>query len=142
VIPDNNTIGLTDAHAITGLAPSISDVILTFNLSGGLAHDLTGYLRLGNLTGSPSYNFTSSLSDGVTHYEFDLSTFNGNNPNNTWTLFFADTDPGAENTLTSWSLEITAVPEPVSFALGIFGVLVVAGTVGSWLRRRTPVPHE
>jgi hypothetical protein len=45
------------------------------------------------------------------------------------------------STLVSWSLDITAVPEPVNVALGIFaGVLVVGGVartrqVRSGLRR-------
>jgi subtilisin-like proprotein convertase family protein len=60
-----------------------------------------------------------------------LTVFNGVNPNGTWTLFFADVvQGGGDPTVLSWSLDITAVPEPVTFALGIFaGVfgLVVIG---------------
>ena len=49
-------------------------------------------------------------------------TFGGVNPNGAWTLFFADVSAGGgTSTLNSWSLEITALPEPVNVALGIFG---------------------
>jgi hypothetical protein len=48
------------------------------------------------------------------------------NPNGTWTLFIADLSGGEQSTLVSWSLDITAVPEPVNVALGIFaGVFLV-----------------
>ncbi len=57
-----------------------------------------------------------------------LASFNGANPNGTWTLFFADLSGGDVSTLQGWSLDITAVPEPVNVALGVFGV-VLAGSV-------------
>ena len=41
-----------------------------------------------------------------------LSSFTGLDPNGTWTLFVADQSPGATSTLQSWTLTITAVPEP------------------------------
>ena len=50
-----------------------------------------------------------------------LANFNGSVADGTWTLFFADmSSGGGTSTLNSWSLEITAVPEPVTTALGIF----------------------
>jgi subtilisin-like proprotein convertase family protein len=62
-----------------------------------------------------------------------LASFNGTNPNGTWTLFFADLSAGGASTLEGWSLDITAVPEPVNVALAIFG-----GLLGVWsvVRRR------
>jgi len=52
----------------------------------------------------------------------NFSAFNGTSPNGVWTLYFADVvgDSVSPN-LTSWSLDVTAVPEPVNVALGIFG---------------------
>jgi len=57
-----------------------------------------------------------------------FSAYDGMNPNGTWTLFIADMSGGDQLQLVSWSLQITAVPEPVNVALGVFGsvVLVVA----------------
>jgi hypothetical protein len=51
----------------------------------------------------------------------DLSAFGNTDPNGAWTIFFADLNPGDTATLTSFSLDITAVPEPINMALGIFG---------------------
>jgi hypothetical protein len=128
VIPDNDYIGLADVHTLSGLGSSISDVILTVHLSGSAIDDLSGYLRLGNLAGSPSVDLAAYLTPGHNDFTVDLTAFNSLNPNNTWTLFFADTSAGGENTLVSWSLDITAVPEPANVALGVFaGVLVLTG---------------
>jgi len=57
-----------------------------------------------------------------------LGNFNGLGADGTWTLFLADVSGGAVSTLVSWSATITAVPEPVNCALGIFGALGL-GTV-------------
>jgi hypothetical protein len=55
-----------------------------------------------------------------------FDSYNGLNPNGTWTLFIADLSAGAQSQLVSWELDITAVPEPVNVALGIFaGVFLV-----------------
>jgi subtilisin-like proprotein convertase family protein len=60
-----------------------------------------------------------------------LSAFNGINPNGTWTLVFSDfVTSGSPSTLVGWSLDITAVPEPVNVALGIFGVLAAGFGLG------------
>ncbi len=64
-----------------------------------------------------------------------LSAFNGLDPNGTWTLFVADVSGGDANTLVSWELEITAVPEPTIWALGIFGgVWLTVSGVRRWNR--------
>lgn len=135
-IPDNNTIGLTENDTVSGLGTSLSALTLTVVLQGGASSDLSGYLRLGDTGSSPYYDLTSliqgqTLSAGSpTTYTISFtdsgfqSAFNGQNPNNTWTLFFADTVNGDQTTLNGWSLNITAVPEPVNVALGIFAGLV------------------
>jgi hypothetical protein len=60
------------------------------------------------------------------------------NPNGTWTLFLADESAGGgQSSLVSWSLSISAVPEPTNVALGIFGACAVAGGVRArWKRFR------
>ena len=143
-IPDNNTIGLTEAVVVSGQETVISDVTLTFVLSGGASTDLSGYLRLGNTDTSPSYDLTSLIhgtaeAPGGTTYSINftdsgfMTAFNAQNLNDTWTLFFADTVAGDTTTLNGWSLDITSmspVPEPVNVALGIFGgLLAVVGMV-------------
>jgi hypothetical protein len=62
-----------------------------------------------------------------------LSSFDGDNPNDTWTLFLADLSEGGTAQVTGWSLDITTVPEPSS------SNLLAAGLIASlwFLRRRT-----
>jgi len=66
-----------------------------------------------------------------------LTSFNGLDPNGSWTLFLADLSGGDTSTMVSWGLDITAVPEPITWALMLFG-----GTLGSvklvrvWRARR------
>ncbi len=136
VIPDNSTIGLTDAHTLSGLTTTSRDIILTVNLSGASISDLTGYIRLGNLASSPFVNLDQYLTDGTTSFSVDLAGLRSYDPNNTWTLFFADTSPGIENSLVSWSLDITAVPEPTNVALGLFAAVFGAGTLWRGRQKR------
>ena len=48
-----DTIGLTENYTVSGMDVSISALTLTFVLQNGVASDLSGYLRLGDTTGSP-----------------------------------------------------------------------------------------
>ncbi len=60
-----------------------------------------------------------------------LVNFNGSVADGTWTLFFADlSSGGGTSTLNSWSLGIVAVPEPVTWALVIFGTFGLLVTLG------------
>jgi subtilisin-like proprotein convertase family protein len=150
-IPDNNTLGTGTGmtYTFTGLSGNTISgaVTLNFTLAGGYGGDLSGYLRLGNLTGSPSYNLTSlvngstTISGGGVNYSLDVnagSVFTGQAANGQWTLFFADTSAVGATTVTSWSLDVNAtpaVPEPVNVALGVFGLgFVVIGAVRSYRR--------
>jgi subtilisin-like proprotein convertase family protein len=65
-----------------------------------------------------------------------LNAFNGLDANGSWTLFLADVSGGEQSTLVSWELDITAVPEPVTVALGIFAAgCVLIGGARAWRRR-------
>ena len=50
-------------------------------------------------------------------------------PYGSWTLYFADRAAVSTATLTGWSLEITAIPEPVNVALGGFAGMFLAVTL-------------
>lgn len=59
-----------------------------------------------------------------------LSGFNGGNADGDWTLYFADmSNGGGTSTLNGWSLDITAVPEPVNLGLMIFFGIIVAANL-------------
>ena len=135
--------------------PSITSIelILTFNnsVSLGATSDLStlrGSLNLGTDVSSPYVSFTpviSSTSGGNAIYDVTFTGssgtpgagFDGLNPNGTWGLVLWDTGTtGFENGLVGWNLDITAVPEPVNVALGVFGVALAAGGGIKWLRRQ------
>jgi len=83
-------------------------------------------------------SYGGTATSGTYQPSVAFSAFNGLNPNGNWTLFFADLSGGDGanvTTLNGWSLDITAVPEPVNVALGVFGVLLG----GSVLIRRWAV---
>jgi subtilisin-like proprotein convertase family protein len=61
-----------------------------------------------------------------------LTSFNGTNPNGTWTLFLADVSSGAQSTVVSWNLNIETVPEPSSCALLGIGIILAAR---KWINR-------
>ena len=62
-----------------------------------------------------------------------LSSFDGLNPDGSWTLFVADLSGGDMSMLTDFSVDVTPVPEPVNVALAIFAGLAVASYA---IRRR------
>ncbi len=101
-----NTYGYSDA----GLNVSLAD-----GAGNGNIHN---YQNVGN--------FATLISNGSTFApDSGGATFAGAhqnlNPNGTWALFIADLSAGSQGTLVNWSLDITAVPEPVGLALMGFG---------------------
>ena len=177
-IPDGNPAGSSGTATVSGFLPSISDISVKLNISGGYNGDLYAYLsyggvlvpllnRVGVTSGnafgygdsgfnitlssagandvhnygnySPSFNGSGQLTgtwqpdgravdplsapsafDSASRVNF--GSFNGLDPNGTWTLFVADLSSGGQSQMVSWELDITAVvPEPVNVALGIFG---------------------
>jgi len=86
-------------------------------------------VNVDNYGGGSVNNVSFNPSAGSTAFQ----SFNGqSSANGTWTLFFADlsgNDGANVTTLDSWSLDITAVPEPVNVALGMFAAFVVASIV-------------
>ena len=72
--------------------------------------------------GSIQLETSGSLLTGSYNTAGSLANFNGSTADGNWTLFFADMANGGGNeTLNGWSLNITAVPEPVNISLAIFG---------------------
>jgi len=72
-----------------------------------------------------------------------LSSFNGLNPNGSWTLFLADVSGGATSTLVSWGLDITgtaAVAEPASIIEGGLAALVLGTMVSMFRLRKLQAP--
>jgi hypothetical protein len=192
-IPDGSAVGWSATATASGYLPSISDVSVNLNISGGYNGDLYAYLSYGGVlvpllnrvgvtsgnafgygdTGfnvtlssagaydvhsygshSPSFNGNGQLTgtwqpdgrnidpqsapgDFVTASRVNFGSYNGMNPNGTWTLFFADLSAGAQSQIVGWSLDITAVvPEPVNVALSILAgiFLIVTLARSRWVR--------
>jgi len=143
VILNGTTLGLTDAHGISTIPElSIVDVVLTIHMTTDALGDVTGLLRMGNTTGSPYVDFTPNSGTYTLDINTLTSSFDGLNPNNTWTLFLVDSNNGPESTLLSWSLAITAVPEPVNVALLAFGGLFVLVAFTRTFRHKRTVIHR
>src|ERR1035438_6210831 len=195
LIPDGSPVGSSGTATASGYLPSISDVSVNLNISGGYNGDLYAYISYGGVlvpllnrvgvsaTGggnsfgygdagfnvtlssagandvhfyqnnSPSFNGSGQLTgtwqpdgrsidpqsspstfDSASRVSF--GSYNGMNPNGTWTLFIADLSAGGQSQLVSWELDITAVPEPVNVALGIFAGVFLAVTLVSRVRVR------
>jgi subtilisin-like proprotein convertase family protein len=59
-----------------------------------------------------------------------LGSFNNLPASGSWTLFIADVSGGDQSTVSSWGLDIAAVPEPASLIEGAVAVLFLGGVVG------------
>jgi hypothetical protein len=137
-IPQGGTT-LSFEHSINPplIPDSISSVelVLTFNNGYDLGGNINGALILDPSGSDINESLTPSESRAGTGsqeiYDVTFTTpFAGSNPNNIWALNLWDNNnSGIENGLVSWSLNITAVPEPVSTALGIFGGVAVCVVV-------------
>ena len=111
--------------------PGVTSATPFGDTAAGLTQTLSGTALYSGV--SPLSSYTSFTTPGTSTSLSDNSLYGGSNPNGTWTLFFADVSGGGGNaTLNGWSLDITAVPEPVNVALGGFGVVLV---VGGFVRR-------
>lgn len=116
LVPLLNRVGTATGNpvqSVFGFATAgFNNVTLADSGSGGSIHNAA-------IPGSlPSISYTP---DGGS-----LASLNGRTGNGSWTIFFADMASGggdSPSTLVNWSLEVTAVPEPVSTALAAFGGL-------------------
>jgi len=106
----------------------------SITLGMGTANDIHGAET--PTSGGGPYSADGRLDYTVNTRGNTLDVFNGANPNGAWTLYFSDQSSLLAANLDSWSLDITAVPEPTTWALGIFGG--IGGIVGlvRWRARR------
>jgi subtilisin-like proprotein convertase family protein len=119
---------------------------LTLGPSGPDIHDYqsvgSGYLTL---IGNPDYAWSADgrkVDPNTVTFGSERSTslgdYVGMNPNGGWTLFFADMSGGSVSTLVGWHLNIEAVPEPVTTALGAAaGIFVCVQFVRNLRSRRS-----
>jgi len=124
-----NRIGKTSTDPFgsrdSGLDVTFSESALTdIHLSADTGSTLTGTYQVDGRTDDPQLVLDTSTRST------SLSSYNGLDPNGTWTLFVADLGSGGgQSQLVNWQLNISAVPEPSKVALGVIAgaVFVVAG---------------
>jgi hypothetical protein len=138
-----NRIGVSSGNAFGDSGSGLNNVVLSGAGSANI-HTLTGGSAVSGTYKPDGNNISplgsaSSFSAGGGSQTLDAS-FGNMSPNGTWTLYFADVVTGGGNeTLNGWSLNITAVPEPVNVALIVFGVCVAGGGIVRYIfaRRRS-----
>ena len=119
--------------------PGVSSGTPFGDTGAGLTETLTGTALYSGV--SPMSSYTSFTTPGTSTSLSDNSLYGGMDPNGTWTLFFADVSGGGGNaTLNGWSLDVTAVPEPVNVALAVFGGLFAGAGSWRWLKRQRQSP--
>lgn len=117
-----NRVGVSSSDPF-GYSGSGMNITLSTSAANGDIHNYGGGIASGTYTADgraidPLSNPSAFDAVGTT----SLADFIGADANGSWTLFMADAVGGGNpSTLNSWSLEITAVPEPTTIALSCFG---------------------
>lgn len=120
----SNPYGLASSGMnVTFSENAASDIHLA---TAGFGSTLTGTYKSDGRTTSP-YSVVSGDSRSAT-----LSSFTGGSANGTWTLLLADVSPVGEGSLNGWTLQVATTPEPVTWALIIFGTVLCGMTVRRW----------
>jgi len=117
-----NRIGSTSGNpggsGVSGMNIGLSDSYLT-DIHTALNSPLTGNFAPDGRSVNP---FTAVDTDPRTAL---LGSFNGLDPNGTWTLFLADLSPLAASTIQSWTVNVgVTVPEPGGLSLVALAVLL------------------
>lgn len=124
-----NRVGVSNSASEFGY----SDSGMNVNFEDSAANDIHYYQNV------PGYSLTGTIwqpdgenidpnsppADFTGTQTAMLSSFDGANPNGTWTLFLADVSSGSQSTVVSWSLDITMVPEPSILTFAGAGVVVL-----------------
>jgi len=133
-----NRVGVGSINGGTSYGSLGTSLAITLGSSGSDVHWTSGNLSGNYLADGRGISPVSSTSSFNANGAQNLNTsFGGMDPNGVWTLFFADVSGGGGTSLVNgWSLDITAVPEPTTVALGIFGVIGGIGGLVRWRSRR------
>ncbi|MGD0744998.1 MAG: hypothetical protein ABSA45_07570 [Verrucomicrobiota bacterium] len=116
-VTGGNPLGYTDA-GFNNVTLSDGNSVNVDNYGGG---------------GIPS-NISYNPAGGSTAFQ----SYNGMNSQGSWVLFIADLSGGdtSQSMLNSWSLTLDVVPEPITWALIIFGAGSLLIVAGRWCRVR------
>lgn len=116
-------INLMNRPGYSGTGFGYGNTGFAITLSDAGAHGIESYQ-------TPSYGATyngSGQLEGTWNADGSFASFDNMGASGTWTLFFSDNSGGSVSTVQSWSVSLTAVPEPTTWGLIGFEV-VFAGT--------------
>ena len=129
VAPNGSEVTLMNMPGVSQNGFGASGAGMNITLQDGTVSNPDNIANIQNET-------SSSVLSGSYNAAGSLSGFNGSLADGTWTLYFSDLGSGGGTSeLNSWSLDITAVPEPVNVALIIsLGLLASGGALGNLMR--------
>lgn len=111
-----------DGGTTVGDSSNLAGTYIFVNSGGGNFHAAAAAVS-GGTVAPGTYNRSSTpCCPGPAADLDDFSVFTGDAINGTWTLFIRDWARADTGTLTSWSIDITSVPEPSSLALLVLGL--------------------
>ncbi len=132
VAPNGTLVSLLNQPGVSGSNPfGYEGSGLNVTLADGSANNIQ------STSETPGVQFTGTYAAAGS-----LSSLNGTVADGDWTLFFANLSSGGANgELNSFTLNLTAVPEPVTWALIIFsgGSLLISMGLWGWRHRRQTV---
>jgi subtilisin-like proprotein convertase family protein len=130
--------GNSSGYGTSGMSVTLNDAAVLGNIHNVSTPAPEGIYRPDGRNISPLSS--GAVFDGATPTAL-LSSFQGLNANGNWKLFIADVSGGDVSTVTSWGLDIAAVPEPGSLIEGAVAVLFLGGVVGLYRLsgRKTPL---
>jgi subtilisin-like proprotein convertase family protein len=159
MIPDNTYAGVGYTINFTDGSVNIASLTVSLNTSGGYNGDIYAYISHNGIlvqllnpngaVGGSGMDLTlgttgstlptsGTLTSGSYISFGDLTAFNNVDASGDWTVFFADLGAGDTSILNSFTINLTAVPEPVTVALGGFAVILLATAVLKRFRRTQP----
>ena len=128
--------------------PGTGGNLSSLGYTGNGSFTFNGTLSDGNSTSVDSYgggNVASGVNYNASGGATAFQAYNGMSVDGNWTLFFADMSGGDganTTTLNGWSLNITAVPEPVNVAMATFATIVLFAGGGRSYRRHVSSPKS
>jgi hypothetical protein len=134
-----NRIGRTSSTPFGNSGSSINLTLDDSASAGDIHLAASGALTVNHWSDGRNVNPLTVLNTDTRTLGLDqvFAESNGRTINGTWTLFLADMSGGSTMTLNGWSLDITAVPEPATWALIIFGTVAGGTVVVRRVRRQT-----
>lgn len=128
---DTLTFTLTSSDTV-----SLTALSYTYNYSGSGFPNIDWVLHNTTDSNSHDYGPTAVFNGSDVNVNLDLTIGGADTTGQSFTLTGTLGGPGDGSNITFTQFSITAVPEPVNYALAGFGLVFIVGSVGLTLRRK------